>query len=67
MLPVKCGNRVTTASPAIFNETETSLAIRAVAHAVLAAAAATALGSTGFGSRVWQKTAGTRFNDLPTA
>jgi hypothetical protein len=35
------------ASPAISNETETSLATRAVAHAVLAAAAAIALSSSG--------------------
>jgi hypothetical protein len=47
------------ASPAISNETETSsLATRAVAHAVLAAAAAIALSSSGADSRAWRETAG---------
>jgi hypothetical protein len=55
------------ANPALSNETETSLATRAIAHAVLAAAAALALGPAGSGSRVWQKTAGTRFDDLAAA
>jgi hypothetical protein len=42
------------ANPARSSETETALAARAIAHAILAAAAATALGSTGFDNRVWQ-------------
>ncbi len=44
-------------NPALSNETETSPVTRAVAHAVLAAAAAIVLGSAGFDSRVWQKAA----------
>jgi hypothetical protein len=47
------------ATPALSNETETSLATRAVAHAVLAAAAAIALNSSGPDSRAWQETART--------
>ena len=45
------------ASPAISNETETSLATRAVAHPVLAAAAAIALSSSGADSRAWREIA----------
>lgn len=55
------------ASPTISNETETSLATRAVAHATLAAAAAIALRKTGPDSRAWQKTVGTRLDDRPRA
>ena len=52
------------ASPAISNET--SLATRAVAHAVLAAAAAIALSSSGADSRAWRETAGTTYTDPPS-
>ena len=52
------------ASPAISkSETETSLATRAVAHAVLAAAAAIVLSSSGADSRAWRETAGTTYTD----
>jgi hypothetical protein len=54
------------ASPAISNETETSLATRAVAHAELAAAAAIALSSSGADSRAWRETAGTTYTDPPS-
>ena len=53
------------ATPALSNETETSLATRAVAHAVLAAAAAIALSSFGADSRAWRETAGTTYMDPP--
>ena len=54
------------ASPAISNETETSLATWAVAaHAVLAATAAIALSSSGADSRAWRETAGTTYTDPP--
>ena len=53
------------ANPAISNQTETSLATRAVAHAVLAAAAAIALSSSGADSRAWRETAGTTYTDPP--
>ena len=55
------------ATPALSNETETSLATRAVAHAVLAAAAAIALSSFGADSRAWQETARTTYMDSPPA
>jgi hypothetical protein len=55
------------ATPALSNETETSLATRAVAHAVLAAAAAIALSSFGADSRAWQETARTTYTDSPPA
>jgi len=55
------------ASSYLTHETETTLATRAVAHAVLAAAAATALSSATLDSRAWQETAGTRYDDLPPA
>lgn len=48
------------ATPALSNPTETSLAIRAVAHAVLAAAVAFALADSGQDSRAWHEVAGTR-------
>ncbi len=51
------------ATPALSNETETSLATRAVAHAVLAAAAAIPLSSSGPDSRAWQETARTTYQD----
>lgn len=54
-------------SPALSHEAETLLATRAVAHAVLAAAAATALGSASFDSRIWQETAGVKLSDHPRA
>ena len=50
-------------SLAISNETETSLATRAVAHAVLAAVAAIALSSSGADSRAWRETAGMTYMD----
>jgi hypothetical protein len=53
------------ATPALSNETETSLATRAVAHAVLAAAAAIALSSSGPDSRAWRETARTTYQDFP--
>jgi hypothetical protein len=55
------------ATLAISNETETSLATLAVAHAVLAAAAAIALSSSGPDSRVWQEKARTTHKDSPPA
>jgi hypothetical protein len=55
------------ANPAITNETETSLATRAVAHAVLAAAAAIALSSSGPDSRARHETAGTAYTYPPPA
>jgi hypothetical protein len=51
------------ANPACSSETEIALAARAIAHAVLAAAAAFALGSGGLDSRMWQKTAGVKLAD----
>lgn len=50
------------ATPALSNPTETSLAIRAVAHAVLAAAAATALATSGLDVRAWHEVAGVTLN-----
>jgi hypothetical protein len=47
------------ATPALSNPTETSLAIRAVAHAVLAAAAASALATDEPESQAWHEVAGT--------
>ena len=55
------------ATPALSSETETSLATRAVAHAVLAAAAAIALSSSGPDSRAWQETARTTYQDSAPA
>jgi hypothetical protein len=55
------------ATPALSSETETSLATRSVALAVLAAAAAIALSSFGPESRAWQETARTRYQDSPPA
>ena len=55
------------ANPAITNETETSLATRAVAHAVLAAAAAIALSSSGPDSQAWHDTVGTAYTNPPPA
>jgi hypothetical protein len=54
------------ASPAISSEAETSLATRAVAHAVLAAAAAIALSSSGADDRAWRETAGTTYTPPST-
>jgi hypothetical protein len=53
------------ATPVLSNETETSLATRAVAHAVLAAAAAIALSSSEPDNRVWHETARTPYSDPP--
>jgi hypothetical protein len=53
------------ATPALSNETETSLATRAVAHAVLAAAAAIALSSSEPDNRAWHETARTPYTDPP--
>lgn len=55
------------ATPALSSETETSLATRAVAHAVLAAAAAIALSSSGPDIRAWQETARTTHKDSSPA
>ena len=55
------------ATPALSNETETSLATRAVAHPALAATAAIALSSSGPDSRAWQETARTTHKDSPPA
>jgi hypothetical protein len=46
------------ANPVLSNPTETSLAIRAVAHAVLAAAAANALATSEPDAQVWHEVAG---------
>ena len=46
------------ATPSISNATETSLAIRAVAHAVLAEAAASALAGSGPDKHAWHEIAG---------
>jgi hypothetical protein len=53
------------ATPAISNETGTSLATRAIAHTILAAAAAIALSSSGPDSRAWSGTAGTTHTGPP--
>jgi hypothetical protein len=50
------------ATPALSNPTETSLAVRAVAHAVLAAAAATALATSQPDGRAWHEVAGVTLN-----
>jgi hypothetical protein len=55
------------AIPALSSETETSLATQAVAHAVLAGAAAIALSSSGPDSRAWQETARTTHQDSSPA
>jgi hypothetical protein len=55
------------ATPALSSETETSLATRAVAHAVLVAAAAIALSSSGPDNRAWQETARTTYQDSAPA
>jgi len=47
-------------TPSISNPTETSLAIRAVAHAVLAAAAASALDKSGPDGHAWREVAGVK-------
>ncbi len=50
------------ATPSISNPTETSLAIRAVAHTVLAAAAASALARSGPDGHAWREVAGVRLS-----
>jgi hypothetical protein len=52
-------------NPALSSQAGTALATRAVAHAVLAAAAAFAVGSGGFDGRMWQKTVGVKLADFP--